>query len=169
MTQLRRNGGSIFFFSFSFPLLPLPLSLSLLVNNYDPIFKVNLQSEIQSRFHLHSPEQIASSSSSVDIPFISTHHSLIQTEEEQQVMTTPPSAFTRYYQPEPLIVASTHRNSNSLFARSLSFFRNLNARNSLQMHHAITERRRRQKQSHSFHILRHLVPQVSKVYIYWKL
>ncbi|XP_047949256.1 putative transcription factor bHLH041 [Salvia hispanica] len=123
---------------------------------------VNLQSEIQSRFHLHSPEQIASSSSSVDIPFISTHHSLIQTEEEQQVMTTPPSAFTRYYQPEPLIVASTHRNSNSLFARSLSFFRNLNARNSLQMHHAITERRRRQKQSHSFHILRHLVPQVSK-------
>ncbi|XP_042059383.1 putative transcription factor bHLH041 [Salvia splendens] len=121
---------------------------------------VNLQSEIQSRFYLYFPEQIASSSTSVDIPFISTHHSLIQT-EEQQVMTTPPSAFTTY-QPEPLIVASTHRNSNSLFTRSLSFFRNLNTRNSLQMHHVIVERRRRQKQSQSFQILRHLVPQVSK-------
>ncbi|XP_042065327.1 putative transcription factor bHLH041 [Salvia splendens] len=122
---------------------------------------VNLQSEIQSRFYLHFLEQIpsSSSSSSVDIPFISsTHHSLIQTEEQQ--VTPPPSAFTRY-QPG-LIVASTHRNSNSLFTRSLSFFTNLNTRNSLQMHHAITERRRRQKLNHSFQILRDLVPQVSK-------
>lgn len=80
-----------------------------------------------------------------------------------------PTAFRRYRaSSEPRIVAQKH----SKFKRAVLFYRNLNLRqefevqgnrpSATQMHHMISERRRREKLNESFHILRSFLPPGSK-------
>lgn len=139
--------------------LSLSLSLSLMVHG--SFFKANLQPEIQSWFSANLSEQIPSSS--VEIPSIADpSREAIQISSHQIL-----PAFTRYEAALSPVVAAPTRNP-SLFARAISFFRNLNMRQTtheFHIHHVIAERRRREKQNKSFQVLRTLLPQVSKAYI----
>lgn len=83
------------------------------------------------------------------------------------------TAFRRYR--EGLAPVANISRKNNMFERSLSFFRNLNMRRrhefqlqgnrptTTQLHHMISERRRREKLNESFHILRSLLPPGTKV------
>ncbi|KAG8376156.1 hypothetical protein BUALT_Bualt09G0033900 [Buddleja alternifolia] len=91
----------------------------------------------------------------------------------QQSQNLPkPTAF-RSYQAALRLVSATTRKHN-MFKRSVLFFRNLNMRRrqelqiqgnrptTTQLHHMISERRRREKLNESFQILRSLLPPGSK-------
>ncbi|KAL0315776.1 UNVERIFIED_CONTAM: putative transcription factor [Sesamum radiatum] len=83
-----------------------------------------------------------------------------------------PAAFRRYRSGLAPIAATSQK--HNMFKRSISFFRNLNMRKrqelqtqgnrptSTQMHHMISERRRREKLNESFQVLRSLLPPGSK-------
>ncbi|KAL7136766.1 hypothetical protein ABFS83_10G052900 [Erythranthe nasuta] len=84
------------------------------------------------------------------------------------------TAFTRYRTP-PAPVATSSSSSRNMFKRSVLFFRNLNIRrshellqvqgnrpNTTQLHHMISERRRREKLNESFLVLRSLLPPGTK-------
>lgn len=87
---------------------------------------------------------------------------------------TRPTAFTRYNNPAPPRIAAVNR-KHSQFKRAVLFFRNLNINlrsraaqeshrpSATQMHHMISERRRREKLNDSYNILRSLLPPGSKV------
>ncbi|KAL8040323.1 hypothetical protein ABFX02_10G089900 [Erythranthe guttata] len=83
------------------------------------------------------------------------------------------TAFTRYRTPPPPVATSS--SSRNMFKRSVLFFRNLNIRrshellqvqgnrpNTTQLHHMISERRRREKLNESFLVLRSLLPPGTK-------
>ncbi|XP_020549338.1 putative transcription factor bHLH041 isoform X2 [Sesamum indicum] len=82
-----------------------------------------------------------------------------------------PAAFRRYRSGLAPVAATSQK--HNMFKRSISFFRNLNMRRrqefliqdrptSTQMHHMISERRRREKLNESFQVLRSLLPPGSK-------
>lgn len=91
---------------------------------------------------------------------------------------TLPTAFTRYNNPAPPRIAAVNR-KHSQFKRAVLFFRSLNINlrsraaqeshshsyrpSATQMHHMISERRRREKLNDSYNILRSLLPPGSKV------
>lgn len=90
-----------------------------------------------------------------------------------------PTAF-RGYRPAALApVAGKSSRKHSMFKRAVLFFRNLNMRRrhelqvqgnrptTTQLHHMISERRRREKLNESFQVLRSLLPPGSKVRIYF--
>lgn len=130
-------------------------------------------------FHLQQPPQITPAQL---FPIDQQNDAIMRA--IQNVLSTPPSqqnhaarpeasAFGRYRNDKsPIIIGSNFRRQ-SLMKRSFAFFRNLNLmrlkeRNqamrpsSNQLHHMISERRRREKLNDNFQALRALLPQGTK-------
>ncbi|KAK6120409.1 hypothetical protein DH2020_045889 [Rehmannia glutinosa] len=85
-----------------------------------------------------------------------------------------PSAFKRYRKDLGRPVGADIRRKQNMFKKSVLFYRNLNMRrrnefqvqgnrpSTTQLHHMISERRRREKLNESFQVLRSLIPSGSK-------
>ncbi|KAL3623644.1 hypothetical protein CASFOL_032460 [Castilleja foliolosa] len=98
---------------------------------------------------------------------------------QQAAQNMPQSAFRSYPGPVGPRLLSTHQSKKNMFKRAVMFYRNLNMHNvgrahdqsridignrptTAQLHHVISERRRREKINESFLVLRSLLPPGSK-------
>lgn len=117
----------------------------------------------------------SSSSSSHQPP---THFNLpsLATPADQNRFKNPKASLFKKYMPPKTTQINAHLSRQSMLKRSISFFRNLNIfmrtrqrfqetrPTTTQLHHMMSERKRREKLNESFHALRSLLPPGTKVH-----